>query len=127
MIGPSGRVRAFAYPHPCDMRKSFNTLSGLVSSMGHDVAAGDAFVFVGKNRKRAKVLWYDGSGLRLLLKRLDVGRFAALWREPGDEVTLTVSELSLLLDGCEVVGKMSLSPPPPDPNMTRRVSPASFR
>jgi transposase len=127
VIGPSGRVRVFAYPQPCDMRKSFNTLSGLVSSMGHDVGAGDVFVFVGRSRKRTKVLWYDGSGLRLLAKRLDVGRFAALWREPGDEVALTVSELSLLLDGCELVGKMSLSPPPPDPGVTRRVPPSSFR
>lgn len=127
MIGPSGRVRVFAYPQPCDMRKSFNTLSGLVSSMGHDVVAGDAFVFVGKTRKRAKALWYDGSGLRLLLKRLDVGRFAALWREPGDEVTLTMSELSLLLDGCELVGRVPLSPPPPDPERTRRVSPSAFQ
>jgi len=117
----------FAYPQPCDMRKSFNTLSGLVSSMGHDVAAGDAFVFVGKNRKRAKVLWYDGSGLVLLAKRLDVGRFAALWRGPGDVVALTGSELALLLDGCELVGKVALSPPQPDAERTRRISPSSFR
>ena len=74
MIAPSTRTRVFAYGAPCDMRKSFNTLSGLVSAMGHDVAAGDVFLFVAKNRKRAKVLWYDATGLVLLAKRLDVGR-----------------------------------------------------
>ena len=30
-----GKQRVFAYPRPCDMRKSFNTLSGLVVVNGH--------------------------------------------------------------------------------------------
>ena len=58
MIGPRGQARVFGYPHPCDMRKSFNTLAGLVLSMGHALADGDVFAFVSRNRKRAKVLWY---------------------------------------------------------------------
>lgn len=128
MIGPAGRVRVFAYPQPCDMRKSFNTLSGLVSSMGHDVAAGDAFVFVSRSRKRAKVLWYDGTGLCLLAKRLDQGRFPSLWghAERG-AVVLTMNELSLLLEGCDVVGRMPLSPPPVDVAVAGRVTASDFR
>ncbi len=66
MIGPRGRVRVFGYPKPCDMRKSFNTLTGLVLGMGRDVTAGDVFAFVSRNRKRAKVLWHEGTGLCLL-------------------------------------------------------------
>lgn len=127
MIGPSGRVRAFAYPKPCDMRKSFNTLSGLVSEIGHDVAAGDVFAFVSKRRTRAKVLWYDGTGLCLLAKRLDQGQFAALWNGDGDVVELTSAELSLMLEGCTVVGRMPLSPPPVDLARASRVNPAAFR
>ena len=126
MIGPGNRTRVFAYPGPCDMRKSFHTLSGLVTSMGHEVAAGDVFLFVARNRKRAKVLWYDGTGLCLLAKRLDQGRFAAVWSTSGEDVEITMSELRLLLEGCQVVGKMPLSPPPIDVTKSSRVSRAAF-
>jgi transposase len=127
VIGPSTRTRVFAYGAPCDMRKSFNTLSGLVSGMGHDVAAGDVFLFVAKNRKRAKVLWYDTTGLVLLAKRLDVGRFTAIWEAHSGEIELTMNELQLLLEGCKVVGRMQLSPPPIDITQASRISRSDFR
>lgn len=109
------------------MRKSFNTLGGLVAGMGHEVVAGDVFAFVSRNRRRAKVLWYDGTGLCLLAKRLDQGRFAALWERGDSEVELTLSELSLLLEGCQVVGRMRLSPPAVDVKRASRVEEISFR
>lgn len=107
MLGLSRRVRVFAYRAPTDMRKSFNTLSALVAEMGQEVVSGDAFLFVGKGRRRAKVLWFDGTGLCLLAKRLEKGRFAAVW-ETGE---LTMSELTLFLEGSELVGRVRLSPP----------------
>jgi transposase len=126
MIGLGTRGRVFAYGSRCDMRKSFNTLSGLVMSMGHDLAAGDVFLFVGANRKRAKVLWYDGTGLCLLAKRLDQSRFAAVWGGEGRGRQLTMSELALFLEGCDLVGRMALSPPPIDIEKASRLSPAAF-
>lgn len=107
MFSLSRRVRVFAWQAPTDMRKSFNTLSALVMGMGHEVTAGDAFVFVGKCRRRAKVLWFDGTGLCLLAKRLEKGRFAPLWAKPE----LTSSELTLFLEGSTAVGRIELSPP----------------
>jgi transposase len=109
------------------MRKSFNTLSGLVSAMGHDVAMGDVYLFVAKNRKRAKAIWYDATGLVLLAKRLDVGRFVALWETTTGELELTMTELRLFLEGSKAVGKVPLSPPPIDITHARRVSRADFR
>ena len=94
--------------------------------MGHQVAAGDVFLFVSRNRKRAKVLWYDGTGLCLLAKRLDTGKFAAVWDCAQGELELTMSELQLLLEGCEVVGRMPLSPPPIDITKASRISRTSF-
>lgn len=126
MISFDRRTRVFAYGAACDMRKSFNTLSGLVMTMGHEVAAGDVFLFVAKNRKRAKVLWYDGTGLCLLSKRLDQGRFAAVWMHGGDTLQLSVSELRLLLEGCDVVGRMPLSPPPVDTERAGRIETTDF-
>lgn len=118
MLGLSRRLRVFAYGVPTDMRKSFNTLSALVLSMGHEVAAGDVFVFVGRGRRRAKVLWFDGTGLCLLAKRLEKGRFAALW----EKRELTSSELVLFLEGSEAVGRIALSPPQFDLESEGRVT-----
>jgi transposase len=108
VLGLSRKLRVFAYRSPTDMRKSFNTLAALVAELGHDVVAGDAFVFVGKCRRRAKVLWFDGTGLCLLAKRLEKGRFAPVW----ERAELTSSELVLFLEGSEAVGRVALSPPP---------------
>jgi transposase len=97
------------------MRKSFNGLYALVTqAMGQDVMAGDLFLFVGKTRKRAKVLFWDGTGLCLYAKRLEKGRFTAPWAvaEGGGAVEMTVSELSLYLEGSAWAGKVALSPAP---------------
>ena len=79
MIGLGRKIRVFAWAAPVDQRKSFWTLSALVESVGHSITAGDAFVFVGRCRRRAKLLWLDGTGLVLLSKVLETGRFAAVW------------------------------------------------
>jgi len=127
MIGPGARGRIFAYGAPCDMRKGINTLAGLVAIAGHEIKVGDVYLFVGKNRKRAKCLWFDGICARLLVNRIDAGRFAPLWRDDGKAIELAPSELLLFLDGSKLVGKVVLTPPSIDREAQRRVSPSSFR
>jgi transposase len=95
------------------MRKSFDTLSALVrQGMGGEVLSGDVFLFVGGDRKRAKALFFDGTGLCLYAKRLERGRFAAVWKRAGTgpSVRLTLPELTLFLEGSELVGRQALSP-----------------
>src|SRR5512140_1988957 len=113
MIGPLRGVSAFAYGEPCDMRKSFNTLSAIVANeLRRDLMSGDLFIFVGKDRKRAKVLYFDGTGLCLFSKRLERGQFATPWKGPmSQRLTLTLTELSLFLEGSEALGRVELSPP----------------
>jgi hypothetical protein len=56
MLGPTRQVRVLAFTAPVDMRKSYDTLSAVVTQeLGRDVLAGDVFLFVGQTRKRAKV------------------------------------------------------------------------
>ena len=63
MITPSRAVRVFGYPAPCDMRKGYDSLGALVrDSLEQDLLDGDMFLFVARNRKRAKVLFFDGPG-----------------------------------------------------------------
>ncbi len=112
MIGSTLSVRVFAYTLPTDMRKGFDGLYGMVKShLDQDPLSGDLFLFVARNRKRAKVLMWDGTGLCLYSKRLEKGQFAKLWN--GEESTtlgLTTSELQLFLEGSKLVGKVPISP-----------------
>lgn len=72
MINWARRVRVYAYGEPADMRKSFDTLSAIVrEQIKHDVLDGALYVFVGKDCRRAKVLFWDGTGLCVFAKRLE--------------------------------------------------------
>lgn len=114
MIPLGSSVRALAYGAPVDMRKGFEGLWSLVTQqLGRDVLGSELFVFVGHNRRRAKVLYFDGTGLCLLQKRLETGRFACLWQNPScAALPLSASELALFLKDCSLVGTRPLSPPP---------------
>ena len=58
------------------MRKAYDSLADLVRvDLGMDPFQGDVFVFVGKDRTRAKVLVWEPSGFWLCAKRLEVSRF----------------------------------------------------
>lgn len=127
MIELGSQERVFAYPAAVDMRKGFNTLAGLVAVSGHDVVAGDKFLFVSKDLKRAKCIWLDHVCARMLVNRIDAGCFARLWRDDGKPIELTRSELRLFLDGSKLVGKMALTPPPLDRKAQSRLSKSSFR
>jgi transposase len=87
------------------MRKSFDGLYGLVRGM--NPLSGTVFLFVSKDRKRAKSLSWDGSGLVILMKRLEKGRFADVWTRHS----MTQGELSLFFAGSRAV-KRELVPPP---------------
>jgi len=111
-LGPG--VRVYALAAAVDMRKGFEGLFGLATQqLGRDVLCGDLFLFLGRDRKRAKVLYFDGTGLCVLHKRLSKGRFAALWRtSPGPQLQLSLTELQLFLEGSDLVGRIPLSPAP---------------
>jgi transposase len=114
MIGLPRGLSVYAFDEPCDMRKSFDTLAALVlERMSHDVLTGDLFLFISRDRRRAKVLYFDGTGMCLFAKRLEKGQFSAVWKRAkskrGFEMTLT--ELSLFVEGSESLGREPLSPP----------------
>jgi transposase len=118
VIGSTRQVTVFACGRPVDMRKGFEGLAALVrDELQRDLLSGDLFLFAGKNRRRAKVLLWDGTGVCLFAKRLEQGRFACLWRDAGSEtLRLTVTELQLFLEGSALVGRMLLSPRALDEN-----------
>ena len=114
MIVPARAVRVWVHRRPVDMRKSFDTLAAVVRvEMRRELLDGELFVFVGKRRRHAKCLWWDGTGFCVLAKRMSKGRFFAPWERRGDgAIALTTSELALVLEGSDLVGRVALSPPP---------------
>ena len=114
MIGSTRQIRVLAFNQPTDMRKGYDSLAAIVSnSMRRNPLDGDMYLFVARNRKRAKVLFWNGTGLCILSKRLEKGLFAAPWKSSPDvPMRLTMSELQLLLEGSKYVGAFPLSPSP---------------
>jgi transposase len=109
VIGSTRSVRVYAYTQPADMRKGFDGLFGLVQQrLERDPLSGDVFLFVSGNRRRVKVLMWDGTGLCLYAKRLEKGHFAQVWGDAPLE--LTMAELQLFLEGSALVGKVRVSP-----------------
>lgn len=111
MLGMTRRLRVWAYTSPVDMRKGFDSLFGLVrSKLGRDPLHGDAFLFVSRSRRLAKVLLWDGTGLCIYAKRMERGRFAKLWGVGEEvEIELTSAELGAYLDGWTKAGECRLS------------------
>jgi transposase len=109
MLNLSLPGRVFLCTLPTDMRKSFDTLAGLVEQqLGQDPLAGDLFVFRSKRGDRLKLLYWDTDGLAIWYKRLEAGTFA--WPRPDAQratagthgLVLRPAELAMLLDGIEL-------------------------
>ena len=91
----------FVFSEYIDMRAGFDRLSMLIRErMKTKLVDGDLFIFLGKNRKRLKGLCYNGTGLILIAKRLEQGRFMRL--EELEFHELTGEELDWLLRGSVV-------------------------
>ena len=107
MLSFAGSLRIFVALEPCDMRKGFEGLHALASDrLGEEVKSGALFVFTNKRRTRLKVLYWDGTGLWLLTKRLEAGTFS--WPrsvEPGSgKLLLKPEAFAMLTDGIDLRG-----------------------
>jgi transposase len=70
-------LKYYLYPLPVDMRKSFYTLSGIVTStMNQNVRDGGVFIFMNRNQNVMKILHMEYAGLVIYHKRLESGRFS---------------------------------------------------
>ena len=106
MISFNGRTKVFAATGAVDLRKSFDTLFAYCRDhIRKDPLSGHVFLFMNKDRDRLKALFWDGTGLVLICKRLEEGRFTKLNSFQGDTVEMTASEFALLFEGADLNGR----------------------
>ena len=101
MIGPTGAVRVMMATRPVDFRKGVDGLAALVrDTMGADPFSGKVYVFRAKRADRVKLVFWDGTGVVLVTKRLEEGAFR--WPKIEDGVVrLTAAQISALLEGLD--------------------------
>ena len=101
---PTGSAKIFLYAKDVDMRKSFDGLHALIQEeFQRDVRAGDLFLFLNRRLDRVKLLQWDGDGLTIWMKRLEVGRYQRPRTTPGAKhVEMDATDLAILLAGIEL-------------------------
>jgi transposase len=101
MIGPKSGTQIWLACGLTDMRRGMNSLAAQVQEkLKTDPFSGHVFVFRGRRGDLLKILWWDGDGQCLFIKRLEEGKF--VWPQAVDgAVHLSHGQLSLLLEGID--------------------------
>ncbi len=89
-----------------DLRRGFEGLASLVRErLKEDERSSQIFVFTNKRRNRIRLLYWDGTGLWLMTKKLEAGNFA--WPKATDgaaKMRLRPEALEMMLSGIELRG-----------------------
>lgn len=103
MLINTKNLRILIYFEAIDMRCGFEKLLYFTrEKMKTNVDQGHLYLFFGKNRRRLKALFYDGTGLVLLSKRIESGRFMHI-AELGDIQEITIGEFKQIFNGGLIV------------------------
>ena len=93
------------------MRASYDTLFAKVKGvLNQDPYAGHLFVFINSRRNCIKCLFWDGTGLVLLCKRINEGLFYKINPMHKGEVILSPAEFALFFEGANLEKRFIESP-----------------
>ena len=111
MLSFNGRTRVFAATASVDLRKSYDSLFAHCRDViKEDPLSGHVFLFINKYRNRLKAIFWDGTGLVLICKRLEEGRFTKLNTLMGATIEMSSSEFALLFEGADLSRRFIESP-----------------
>lgn len=111
MVALNRRTKIFVSKEPVDMRASYDTLfSKAKSVLEKDPFSGHLFVFINKRRTSCKCLYYDGTGLVIISKRLEKGLFCKINPRYAQEIILTQAEFNLFFEGSDLNKRFIESP-----------------
>lgn len=101
MITAGAEMQVLVATRPVDFRKQADGLAAIVqAALGVNPFCGAVYVFRSKRMDRVKLLWWDGTGICLMTKRLESGQFRWPPIEDG-MLKLSAVQLSALLEGGE--------------------------
>ena len=105
MLNFAASLKIHLHVAPVDMRKSFQDLTAIAKQeMEQNPADGSVFVFCNRSRTLVKLLYFDGTGLWVLAKRLERGTY--WWPSPeqagAKDLQLRHEALSMLLNGIDL-------------------------
>ena len=103
MIDFSKVQNVYIASHRVDFRKSFDGLLAEAYQMGLDPVAGDMVLFVGRCKRKLKILFCDKNGIWVLSKRFHRGGFKKQFRfleDPGQS-EITQAELGMFVAGLQ--------------------------
>ena len=121
MLALNRRTKVFVSKEPTDMRASYDTLFAKAKSvLRQDPFSGHLFLFVNRSRTSMKCLYYDGTGLVIVAKRMEKGLFCRINPHYRGEIVLTSAEFALFFEGADLEKRFvespaeikNLSPPP---------------
>ena len=103
MLHLSASCTYYFYHDPTDMRKGFDSLSGMVRQyIQLNVLNGYVFIFMNKKRNQIKLLQWEGDGLALYYKRLEKGAYERPFANNDGSYTVSAQQLQLILQGIEL-------------------------
>lgn len=98
---PAGARVWIAMGHT-DMRRGMQSLAAMVQQhFTKDPFGGDLWVFRGRSGSLVKIIWHDGVGMSLYLKRLEAGKFIWPVSQNGASVPVSAAQLGYLLEGID--------------------------
>jgi transposase len=93
----------YLYRDAVDFRKNIDGLAAIVElELGHDPFAESLFVFSNRQRDKVKLLYWERTGFVLWYKRLEKNRFHWPSVAEGSIRSLSVEQLSWLLEGIDL-------------------------
>ena len=111
MISFNRRTKIFVCKDPTDMRASYDTLfSKAKSVLNQDPFSGHLFLFINGKRTTIKCLYYDGTGLVIISKRMERGLFSRINPFYRGEIILTAAEFALYFEGADLEKRFIDSP-----------------
>jgi transposase len=101
MILAGTEIQVLVATKPVDFRKGADGLAAIVQqALAANPFCGAVYVFRSKRLDRVKLLWWDGTGICLMTKRLESGQFRWPPIEDG-MISLSAVQMSALLEGLE--------------------------
>lgn len=111
MITFNRRTKIFVCKEPTDMRASYDTLFAKAKGvLNQDPFSGHLFLFINSRRTSCKCLYYDGTGLVLVCKRMEKGLFSRINPMYKGEVVMTAAEFALFFEGADLEKRFIESP-----------------